>query len=78
METTYLTAEKAREIVKALNKLECILDNVYRKALKGEMRLLIEEGGISPGVITVLQEFGYRIKKLETGNLYAIEWCEDD
>lgn len=78
MKSTLLTAEKARKIAESQDELESILDDVFRKVLKGEMYLLFEEGEISPSTITMLQELGYKISKLQPANLYALEWCEDD
>lgn len=76
METTYLTAEKARQFAKSQNELECILDEVFRRALKGWQRISLKDE-ISPDTIAQLQQLGYGVRDIKhrlCDYLYCITW----
>ncbi|WP_278706952.1 hypothetical protein [Bacteroides congonensis] len=74
METTLLTAKKAKMIAETQEKLTNLLDQILVKALKSEYSLILSEE-IPSNVIANLEELGYKveIRKL-IKPLYIISW----
>lgn len=74
METTLLTAEKAKTIAKNQKALTDLLDEIFGKAFKGEYCLILSEE-ISPDLIASLEELGYKVGIREgITTLYIISW----
>ena len=74
METTLLTAQKAKIIAENQEKLTNLLDQILVKALKSEYSLILSEE-IPSNVIANLEGLGYKveIRKL-IKPLYIISW----
>ncbi|WP_288259189.1 hypothetical protein [uncultured Bacteroides sp.] len=74
METTLLTAKKAKMIAETQEKLTNLLDQILVKALKSEYSLILSEE-IPSNVIANLEGLGYKveIRKL-IKPLYIISW----
>ena len=74
METTLLTAKKAKMIAETQEKLTNLLDQILVKALKSEYSLILSEE-IPSHVIANLEGLGYKveIRKL-IKPLYIISW----
>lgn len=74
METTLLTAEKAKTIAKNQKALTDLLDEIFGKAFKGEYILVLSEE-ISSDLIVSLEELGYKVEIREgIKTLYIISW----
>ena len=74
METTLLTAKKAKMIAETQEKLTNLLDQILVKALKSEYSLILSEE-IPSNVIANLEGLGYKVeirKLIEP--LYIISW----
>ena len=74
METTLLTAKKAKMIAENEEKLTNLLDQILVKALKSEYSLILSEE-MSSNLITNLEELGYKVEIRELIKpLYIISW----
>lgn len=74
METTLLTAKKAKMIAENQEKLTNLLDQILVKALKSEYSLILSEE-MSSNLITNLEELGYKVEIRELIKpLYIISW----
>lgn len=74
METTLLTAEKAKTIAKNQKALTDLLDEIFGKAFKGEYSLVLSEE-ISSDLIASLEELGYKVEiRVGIITLYIISW----
>ncbi|WP_195357184.1 hypothetical protein [Bacteroides cellulosilyticus] len=74
METTLLTAKKAKMIAENQEKLTNLLDQILVKALKSEYSLILSEE-MSSNLIANLEELGYKVEIRELIKpLYIISW----
>lgn len=74
METTLLTAKKAKMIAENQEKLTNLLDQILVKALKSEYSLILSEE-MSSNLIANLKELGYKVEIRELIKpLYIISW----
>ncbi len=64
METTLLTAKKAKMIAETQEKLTNLLDQILVKALKSEYSLILSEE-IPSNVIANLEGLGYKVETRE-------------